>query len=97
MEYKDELTINEIWKELEDGDETKSASAGLLVGELIAAIISARHKQKLSQADLAQKMNVSVSCIRRMESLNSMPRIDTVFQAALVLGVLNAKWRKADD
>lgn len=44
MEHKDELTINEIWKELEDGDETRSVSAGLLVGELIAAIISARHK-----------------------------------------------------
>lgn len=97
MEHKDELTINEIWKELEDGDEAMSVSAGLLVGELIAAIISARHKQKLSQADLAQKMNVSVSCIRRMERLSSMPRIDTVFQAALVLGVLNAKWRKIDD
>lgn len=92
-----EITIDDVWKELEVGDETKSVSAGLLVGELIAAIISARHKQKLSQADLAQKMNVSVSCIRRMERLNSMPRIDTVFQAALVLGVLKAKWRKADD
>ena len=97
MEHKDELTINEVWQELEDGDETKSVSAGLLVGELIAAIISARHKQKLSQADLAQKMNVPVSRIRRIEELNSMPRIDTVIQAALVLGVLKAKWRKADD
>lgn len=92
-----EISVDDVWQELEDGDETKSVSAGLLVGELVAAIISARHKQKLSQADLAQKMNVSVSCIRRMERLNSMPRIDTVFQAALVLGVLKAKWRKADD
>lgn len=92
-----EISVDDVWQELEARDETKSVSAGLLVGELIAAIISARHKQKLSQADLAQKINVSVSCIRRMERLNSMPRIDTVFQAALVLGVLKAKWRKVDD
>lgn len=92
-----EISVDDVWQELEAGDETMSVSAGLLVGELIAAIISARHKQKLSQADLAQKINVSVSCIRRMERLNSMPRIDTVFQAALVLGVLKAKWRKVDD
>lgn len=92
-----EISVDDVWQELEAGDETKSVSAGLLVGELVGAIISARHKQKLSQADLAQKINVSVSCIRRMERLNSMPRIDTVFQAALVLGVLKAKWRKVDD
>lgn len=92
-----EISLDDVWQELEAGDEAKSVSAGLLVGELIAAIISARRKQKLSQADLAQKMNVSVSRIRRMERLNSMPRIDTVFQAALVLGVLKAKWRRADD
>lgn len=97
MEHKDELTMNEIWKELEDGDETRSVSAGLLIGKLIAAIISARHKQKLSRADLAQKMNVPVTRIWRMETLKVIPKIDTVFQAALVLGVLNAKWRKADE
>lgn len=97
MEDKKELTINDVWKELEDGDETKSVSAGLLVGELVAAIISARHKQKLSRADLARKMNVPVARIWRMETLKVMPKIDTVFQAALVLGVLNAKWRKIDD
>lgn len=92
---RDEISLDDVWQELEVGDEAKSVSAGLLVGELIAAIISARHKQKLSQADLAQKMNVSVSCIRRMERLNPMPRIDTVFQAALVLGIFNESkiWR----
>lgn len=81
-----EITIDDVWKELDVGDETKSVSAGLLVGELIGAIISARHKQKLSRNDLAQKMNVPVSRIRRMEELKGMPRIDTVIQALLVLG-----------
>lgn len=82
-----EITIDDVWKELEVGDETKSVSAGLLVGELVGAIISARHKQKLSRNDLAQKMNVPVSRIRRMEELKGMPRIDTVIQALLVLGI----------
>ena len=82
-----EITIDDVWKELEVGDETKSVSAGLLVGELVGAIISARHKQKLSRDDLAQKMNVPVSRIRRMEELKGMPRIDTVIQALLVLGI----------
>lgn len=82
-----EITIDDVWKELEAGDETKSVSAGLLVGELVGAIISARHKQKLSRNDLAQKMNVPVSRIRRMEELKGMPRIDTVIQALLVLGI----------
>lgn len=84
---RDEISLDDVWQELEVGDEAKSVSAGLLVGELIAAIISARHKQKLSRNDLAQKMNVPVSRIRRMEELKGMPRIDTVIQALLVLGI----------
>lgn len=83
---KNEITMDEIWNALQDGDDTKEIAAGLVIGDLIARIISERHEQGMSQAGLARKMGVSVSRISRMENLTSMPRIDIVIRAVLVLG-----------
>lgn len=83
------ITMDEVWQMLEREDGTKALSAGLLVGKLIALIVSERCKQGLSIAELARKMDVPATRVWRMENLKHMPRIDTVFQAALVLGIFD--------
>ena len=88
-------TMDEVWQMLEREDGTKALSAGLLVGKLIALIVSERRKQGLSIAELARKIDVPATRVWRMENLKHMPRIDTVFQAALVLGIFDESkiWR----
>lgn len=81
------MTMDDILDALKKDDDTQKVAAGLVIGDLIARIISKRHEQGMSQADLARKMGVSVSRISRMENLTSMPRIDIVIRAVLVLGV----------
>lgn len=80
------MTMDDILDALKKDDDTQKVAAGLIIGDLIAEIISKRNELRLSQADLAHKMNVPVRRIRRMEDLKGMPRIDTVIQALLVLG-----------
>lgn len=81
------IEMSDIWRQIEKSDETNRVAAGRYIGYFVAEIISARHEQGLSQADLAKKIGAPVSRIRRMENLTSMPRIDIVFQAALALGL----------
>ena len=80
------MTMDDILDALKKDDDAQKVAAGLIIGDLIAEIISKRNELGLSQADLAHKMNVPVRRIRRMEYLKGMPRIDTVIQALLVLG-----------
>lgn len=90
------IEMSDIWQQIEKSDETNRVAAGHYIGCFVAEIISARHEQGLSQADLAKKIGAPVSRIRRMENLTSMPRIDVVFQAALALGLTLSTPRGVD-
>jgi transcriptional regulator with XRE-family HTH domain len=54
--------------------------------ELIAKIIQARKAQGLTQAELAERMNVSRPAVSRLESGQHEPRFDLIQRAADALG-----------
>ena len=54
--------------------------------ELIGKIISAREAKGLSQRDLAELTGIKQPAIARMESMKTIPKIDTLFKILAPLG-----------
>lgn len=54
--------------------------------ELIGKLIKAREEQGYSQRKLAELSGVKQPAIARMESLKSIPQIDTLFKILIPLG-----------
>jgi len=52
----------------------------------ISALIRARSNAKVSQSELARRMNVRQNTVSRLESGEHSPRIDTLAAAAKALG-----------
>lgn len=50
------------------------------------ALISARNRAGLSQAELAEKVNVLPATVARWESGKSLPKLNVVYQLEAVLG-----------
>ncbi|MBE5754076.1 MAG: helix-turn-helix transcriptional regulator [Clostridiales bacterium] len=55
------------------------------VAELVAKLIKVRINKGISQRDLAAMTGIKQSAIARTESLNAIPRIDTLIKIAEVL------------
>ncbi len=61
----------------------------------IQALIEARRRRKLSQADLARAMGVRPSVVSRLESAGHSPRLDTLAAAAQAMGYdLEVKFKR---
>lgn len=54
--------------------------------ELIGKIIEAREAKGLSQRDLAELSGIKQPAIARMESMKTIPKIDTLFKILSPLG-----------
>lgn len=54
--------------------------------ELIGKIIAAREEKGLSQRDLAELSGIKQPAIARMESMKTIPKIDTLFKILAPLG-----------
>lgn len=54
--------------------------------ELIGKIITAREEKGLSQRDLAELSGIKQPAIARMESMKTIPKIDTLFKVLAPLG-----------
>ncbi len=54
--------------------------------EAITALIRARTAQRVSQSELARRMNVAPNTVSRLESGEHSPRIDTLAAAARAMG-----------
>lgn len=54
--------------------------------DLIGKVIEARESQGLSQRDLAELSGIKQPAIARMESMKSIPKIDTLFKILAPLG-----------
>ena len=71
-------------------DESKVSTAEKaeieFVAELIGELIEAREKKGLTQRDLAEISGVKQPSIARLESMKSMPQIDTLFKLLSPLG-----------
>ena len=54
--------------------------------EIFGALLEAREEQGLTQAQLAEKANMTQSEIARLEQPNANPKIDTLLRATVPLG-----------
>ena len=52
----------------------------------ITALIKARNAAKVTQSELARRMNVAPNTVSRLESAEHSPRIDTLASAATAMG-----------
>ena len=58
------------------------------MSRVIVELIEARVERGYSQRQLASRSGIKQSAIARMESLKSIPRLDTVIRVAKALGVV---------
>ncbi|MBQ6261701.1 MAG: helix-turn-helix transcriptional regulator, partial [Firmicutes bacterium] len=57
------------------------------VSQIVKTLVEERIRQGKTQQDLAEKCGLKQSAIARMESLQAIPRLDTVLRVARGLGV----------
>ena len=81
------ISSSEIDKLLEADPEYKKENDRLQTRyNLIAQIINARHEQKITQAEIAERMGTKKSNICRFESGSYNPSLDFLIKAAASLG-----------
>ena len=83
------LTMNQLWNQVKDKSPEKKETVEVAeqMAQIIDEIVSARLDQGLSQRDLAKLCNMKQSAIARMETLQAVPRLDTLVKIAYSLGV----------
>lgn len=83
------LTFDEALQELSAASEkeNKTVEIALALSRIINELSEARIKSGMSQRQLAEKCGLKQSAIARMESLQAVPRLDTVLKVAVFLGV----------
>lgn len=79
-----QLTYEELKKNLKSLGESEQqiVEAAETTSEIINTIIKARVASGLTQEQLAEKCGMKQSAIARMESLQSIPRLNTVIKVA---------------
>ena len=81
--------FDEAWEELKN----ESAESKVVfetaeeVSRIIVELIETRVDRGMSQRQLAAKCGLKQSAIARMESLNTIPRLDTVIRVAKALNI----------
>ena len=83
------LTYDEAVIEISAKSESdnKTMEIALALSRIINELSEARVKSGMSQRQLAEKCGLKQSAIARMESLQVVPRLDTVLRVAVSLGV----------
>lgn len=67
--------------------ERSIAEASFKVAEIVQILLEERVNKGLTQKQLAEKCGMKQSAIARMESIESIPRLDTVIRVATALGM----------
>ena len=82
------LTFDELWEGIkETGEEDKKELlAAEQISRIIESMVRIRKDKGLSQRELAKICGVKQSAIARMETLQVMPRLDTLVKIAQGLG-----------
>lgn len=83
------ITFDELWENLKNEDEESRQFFQTAddIAKVINRLVEARVHQGLSQRDLAERCGLKQSAIARMESIKSVPRLDTVLKVADALGL----------
>ncbi len=78
------LTLEEAIEEIKNkgAQEEQTIAVAEKVADIINAIVRARMKKNMSQRELAERTGFGQSTIARMETLQTIPRIDTLLRIA---------------
>ena len=84
-----ELTLYDALDQIkEQGEkERQTVEAAIQVSEIIHRVTEARIRKGLTQRDLAEKCGLKQSAIARIETLTTIPRINTLVRIAEALDV----------
>lgn len=83
------ITFNELWEGLKNENEENRETLQTAedIAKVINRLIEERVDQGLSQRALAERCGLKQSAVARMESVKSIPRLDTVMKVADALGL----------
>jgi transcriptional regulator with XRE-family HTH domain len=83
------LTFGEVLEEIKSSGETEKRTIEVAdeLARIIGSLAEARVKRSLTQRQLAEKSGIKQSAIARMESLQAIPRLDTMIKIARCLDV----------
>ena len=81
------MSFDQFWQSMKDKDVKGVYQAAETVSNIILSLIEARNAKGFTQRDLADKSGIKQSAIARMESLQAVPRIDTLAKLAHFLDV----------
>lgn len=82
-------TFDDMWESLKNEDEESRIAFETAedISRVIVELIEARVERGFTQHQLAEKTGLKQSAIARMESLKSIPRLDTIVKVANALKV----------
>ena len=83
------VPFDDVWEELKNEDEESRRvfQTAEDTAKLINRLSGERIRQGLTQEELARKAGLKQSAVARMESVKSIPRLDTVLKVADALGL----------
>ncbi|MBP5744439.1 MAG: helix-turn-helix transcriptional regulator [Oscillospiraceae bacterium] len=83
------VSFDDVWEELksEDEESRRVFQTAEDTAKLINRLSGERIRQGLTQEELAGKAGLKQSAVARMESVKSVPRLDTVLKVADALGL----------
>jgi len=84
------VSYDDVWEDLKNENENSKIAYKTAedLSRFIIELIEARVDRGYSQRDLAEKCGLKQSAIARMESLRTVPRLDTVIKVANALNVV---------
>ncbi len=83
------LTFDDILEEMKSSgvDEKRTIDVAKELARIVGSLAGARVKSGLTQRQLADKCGIKQSAIARLESLQAIPRLDTMIKIARSLNV----------
>ena len=83
------VSFDNVWEELKSEDEESRIFYRTAedTAKLINGLAGERIRQGLTQEELARKAGLKQSAVARMESVKSIPRLDTILKVADALGL----------
>lgn len=84
-----QLTFDEAIEQIKQENEKAKQTIEVAedIADIIDAITNARIEKELTQRDLAELCGIKQSAIARMESIQAIPRLDTLIKVAKALGI----------
>ena len=83
------VSFDEVWEDLKNEDEEsrRALQTAEDTAKLINKLSEERIRQGLTQEELAKKAGLKQSAVARLESVKSIPRLDTMLKLVDALGL----------